>query len=427
MCRLLQHAVATLAVLLASATPVLAQARACTTLLQNAFVRNTMEDVYLWYRELPDADPAAFGSPEAYLDAIRYRRLDQSFSYITSAKANVAFYSASQFVGFGFSSVATAAGVRITEVFPGSPADRAGLQRGDRITQIDGRSVESLAASDDLAGAFGPAELGVTREIVFSHETTPVRARITKEVVTIPTLSMTRMFDVDGRKVGYIVFRNFVEPSVEALDAAFGQLRATGVTELVLDLRYNGGGLVSVAQHLASLIGGSYTAGQVFARFTHNDRNSQRDQTLRFESPNNALSLARVVVITTRASASASELVVNSLRPFIPVIVVGDRTYGKPVGQYGFTMCQKVLYPVSFSTTNADGHGDYFDGIAPTCRADDDIEHALGDSQEGSLREALTVIRTGSCSGPATAGTLSLRPRSTPRAADGWSELIGAH
>jgi C-terminal processing protease CtpA/Prc len=195
---------------------------------------------------------------------------------------------------------------------------------------------------------------------------------------------------------------------------AFAELRAKGVTELVLDLRYNGGGLVSVAQHLASLIGGVRTNGQVLSEYFHNDRNAFRNRVLRFEPKAHALALDRLVVITTRSSASASELVINALRPFMPVLVIGDRTYGKPVGQYGITFCDKVLAPVSFTLRNANGEGDYFDGIAPTCSAPDDLERQLGDPQEGSLREALNVITTGHCSTPPTGGLAPLRRPCAP-------------
>ena len=165
------------------------------------------------------------------------------------------------------------------------------------------------------------------------------RVSMVKRAVVIPTVSNTTVFDVGGRRVGYIFFRNFVEPSFEALAQAFATLQAGGATEVVLDLRYNGGGLVDVAQYLASLLGGSRTAGQVFAEYFHNDKNAFRNEVLRFETQPGALTLNRLVVITTQGSASASELVINSLRPFIPVVIVGDRTYGKPVGQY----CDPVL------------------------------------------------------------------------------------
>ena len=186
-----------------------------------------------------------------------------------------------------------------------------------------------------------------------------------------------------------------------ALDEAFAALSQAGVTELVLDLRYNGGGLVDVAVHLSSLIGGALTAGQSFATFTHNARNAFRNETLRFADATGAApTLSRLIVITTRSSASASELVINGLRPFMPVVLIGDATYGKPVGQYLIEFCSKVLAPVSFSLKNANGEADYFDGFAPTCVAGDGIDRELGDPEEASLAEAFHYIRHGSCSAP---------------------------
>jgi carboxyl-terminal processing protease len=252
------------------------------------------------------------------------------------------------------------------------------------------------------------------------------RATMTKRLVTIPTVSLTRVFEIEGRKVGYLFFRNFVKPSSDALNDAFAAMKEAGVTELVLDLRYNGGGLVDVATHLGSLIGGALTEGQVFAEFRHNDRNTRYDETLRFGHVVSALTLSRVVVIATRSSASASELVINGLRPFMPVVVIGDRTYGKPVGQYGFNFCDKVLAPVAFSLVNADGQGDFFDGISADCAAPDDIEHDLGAADEGSLAEALHYIRTGTCSATVE-GTRALRaPREVSRAT-GWQSVVNAY
>jgi len=413
--------------LVAAAVPALAQGRSCAPILQNVFVRDVMQDMYLWYREIPQVDIVSFDSPEAYLEAIRYRPLDQTFTYITTAQANTAFYSDSRFVGFGFSTLLNASGqLQITQVFPGSSADRAGMRRGDRITQIGGSPVSGLPGGQ-ISSALGPAEPGVARDLSWvspdggSHQKTLV-----KQLVTIPTVSLTQVIDVDGRKVGYVFFRNFVEPSFDALDQAFAQLRGAGVSELVLDLRYNGGGLVSVARHLASLIGGPRTEGQVLANYVHNDRNAFRNETIRFEHAANALSLNRVVVITTHASASASELVINALRPYMPVVVVGDRTYGKPVGQYSFTFCQKVLAAVSFSLQNANGEGDYFEGLRPTCAAADDVGHQLGDVEEASLREALAFIRTGACSPSQDTRALRARPAASAAPRDGWNELVGA-
>ena len=195
------------------------------------------------------------------------------------------------------------------------------------------------------------------------------RATLTKRLVTIPTVSQTSVVNSGGTRVGYIHFRNFVQPSVEALNGAFQQLRDQGATELVLDVRYNGGGLVSVAQHLGGLIAGAPLVGQVFVQFTHNDKQTSRNTSYRFETKPQALGVSRLVVIQTQASASASEAMVNGLRPYMDVKVVGDRSYGKPVGQYGFDFCDKVLYPVAFLVTNARGQADYFSGIPADCAA----------------------------------------------------------
>ena len=399
----------------------------CSTVEQNLYVRNVMTDLYLWYQAVPDVDPAAFDSPEAYLETVRFRPVDQTFSYITSRQANDALYSASQYIGFGFSTIVTASReLRVTQVFDGSPAARAGLGRGDRIVEIDGLAVTGLVTNGHIGSAFGPSEIGFESDIGFLHGSSRVTARLMKTLVTIPTVSLTRVYQIGSRTVGYVFFRNFVEPSYAALDRAFGGL--AGIDELVLDLRYNGGGLVSVAQHLASLIGGARTDGHVFAEFFHNDRNSSRNHVLRFASTPNAASLSRVVVLTTRASASASELVINALRPFLPVIIIGDRTYGKPVGQYGLAFCDKVLAPVSFALRNANREGDFFDGLQPTCTAADDLDHQFGDPREASLSEAFAFIESGHCSGPERARTTTAGDAQSifPFRSE-WQAAIGAH
>jgi len=413
----------------AAPSPALAQGRpaSCTTTGKNLYVRDVMSDLYLWYREMPDVNPASFPSPEAYLEAVRFRPLDTTFSYITSRAANDAFFSESQFIGFGLSTTIDGVEMRVLQVFPDSPAAEAGLVRGDRIVEIGGRAVAAMVESGEIGGAFGPSEIGVETDVVLVDQAGASRsAHMAKRLVTIPTVSLTRVYTVQGRRVGYIFFRNFVQPSVEALDQAFAELASEGVDDLVLDLRYNGGGLVSVAQHLASYIGGLRTDGLVFAEYFHNDRNAYRNRILRFESKPLDLRLNRLIVVTTKGSASASELVINALRPFMPVVVIGGTTYGKPVGQYGIGFCDLLLAPVSFSLRNADGQGDFFDGFAPDCAAPDDVDRQLGDPQEGSLKEALTFAATGACSAPAAARLRTARAVRAPRAL-GWQSVVNAY
>jgi C-terminal processing protease CtpA/Prc len=407
----------------------------CSTLGQVTFVRDTLQNIYFWYQQLPNPDPAGFSSPEAYLEAVRYKPLDTSFSYIANKAESEAFFSESQFIGIGLSSQQTGTSeLRIAQVFPQSPASEAGLARGDLVLTINGRAVSDLLRTGEIDSVFGPSQAGVVVNMTWrTLDAGDTRsATMTKRAVTIPTVSLTTVYDLRrGPRVGYIFFRNFVSPSVAALDGAFRQLKEEGVEELVLDLRYNGGGLVSVARHLGGLIGGEATNGQVFMEFFHNDKNRSRDTTFRFELPVQAIGFSRLVTITTRGSASASEGVINGLRPFMPVTVVGDTTFGKPVGQYGFDFCDRTIFPVAFQTRNARGEGDYFAGIPADCAAGDDLDHELGDPDEASLNEALEFLRTGSCTGVAAAARSAHRAREArigkgqPR--DGWRQLLGAY
>jgi hypothetical protein len=422
-----------LAVLVLVAPPALAQWRApvnCSIASQNLFVRNVMADIYFWYYAMPAVNPVFYRSPEAYLEAVRYQELDSSFSYIGSAATEEAFYSDSQYVGIGFATSFDGVNYRVAQVFPDSPASEAGMVRGDTFVEIGGRTIEDLLANDLLGSALGPATEGYEVDVVFrraSGELVP--AHLTKRVITIPTVTNTQVYTLeDGRKVGYVFFRNFVEPSVDALNTAFAQLKEAGASELVLDMRYNGGGLVSVAQHLASLIGGARTDGQLLAQYFHNDRNQFRNRDIRFESKEQALRLDRVIVVTTRSTASASELVINALRPFIQVITVGETSYGKPVGMYGINFCEKVLYPVAFTLRNANGEGDYFSGFTPTCPAGDDIDRQLGDPAEASLAEALRFIATGECTPrPAEPEVARTARRAALPRATGFQALINAY
>jgi C-terminal peptidase prc len=414
----------------AAPAPVSAQAgpASCSTAGKNLFVRDRMTDLYLWYSQMPNVDPTSYASPEAYLEAVRYKTLDSTFSYITSREANDAFYSDSQFIGFGLSTILNDLEMRVTQVFPESPAAEAGLSRGDRIVELGGRLVSTIISSGEIGSAFGPSEIGVELDIAFVNQAgTRREAHMIKRLVTIPTVSLTRVYNVGGRRVGYIFFRNFVQPSYAALDDAVAELSAAGVNELVLDLRYNGGGLVNVAQYLASYIGGVRTDGQVFAEYFHNDKNAFRNRILRFENKPLRFTLDRLIVVTTKSSASASELVINALRPFMPVVVIGGTTYGKPVGQYAIPFCDKLLAAVAFALRNADGQGDFYDGFAPDCTAPDDADHQLGDPAEGSLKEALTFATTGACSRrPLMAPQKADVQRRAPRAL-GWQSLVNAY
>ncbi|MFK7888241.1 MAG: S41 family peptidase [Gammaproteobacteria bacterium] len=371
----------------------------CSVTGQNAFVFDLMNDIYFWIDDVPAVTNSGFASPEAVLEAFRFAPLDR-FSGLRDREENDAFFSDSQFIGLGFGiTVVDDTRLRLTQVFGDGPAAAVGMARGDEITRIDGRAVSDILASDGLGGAFGASEEGVTVSLEYIDGAgSTLQTQLTKGLVTIETVTRVTDFDLNGRRVGYLSFRSFVEPSFAALDTAFNQLQAANVESLVLDLRYNGGGLISVAEELASKVGGSSTTGQVFAQRVHNAANQNRNVTTGFSNPPNALNLTDVVVITTGSTASASEMVINALRPFVPVSIVGSRSFGKPVGSYQFEFCDKVAVPIAFSLVNADGDGDFFDGFTPDCEAADDLDNPLGDQAEASFAEAIFLIENGMCS-----------------------------
>ncbi|MEL7311768.1 MAG: S41 family peptidase [Pseudomonadota bacterium] len=402
----------------------------CTVTGQNTFVLTAMQDVYLYDDQLPALDVANFTSPEALLadliDEVDVTPDDadfvpDTFSFIDSAEADAAFFGEGQFVGFGFSSTQVAPNdIRITRVFTGSPAANAAIQRGQQLIAVDGRSVAEIQAAEGLGVAFGPAEEGVMRTLTFrTLNNTEFDAMLTKAVVTIDPVPQTRIFQNNGTNFGYLELATFISTAEPRLEEAFQQFNDANVTDLILDLRYNGGGLVRIADLLGDYLGGAVAESLVFSDTRFNDNNAASNVIELFERLNNSMSLSRLVVITTQGTASASELVINSLQPHVQVQLVGDRTFGKPVGQIGAVFCDKILRPTAFETLNSLGEGRYFAGIPVDCAAEDDLVQPVGDPQEASTAAAISLLATGNCpsatvTGPQRASVVA--PFNPPRA-----------
>jgi carboxyl-terminal processing protease len=406
----------------------------CSTAGQNAQVLDVMQSWYYWYTSIPSGiDPASFASADALLESIRqYQPLDR-FSYITTQAADQSFYGAGQYVGYGLGfDVDLRDDLDVTQVFPGSPAEQAGFQRGEVITEINGVAVPTLVASGTLDSTLATDSPGTSVTFTYLDPQASTRtATLTSAVITEPSVSQAKVIDAGGQKVGYVAFNSFIDSSNDQLDQAFAGFAAQGVTGVVIDERYNGGGEVSVAQHLATLIVGNSYAGRPFVTLTYNAQHPDQNQTIGFPTVANPLALSQAVFITTSSTASASELIINSLRAYIPVATVGSATFGKPVGEDGFNVCTNVLYPITFAITNAAGSGGYFDGLAPTCEALDDTSHQLGDPGESSLATALGYLRAGNCGAPAGLAALenAKREAAHPRRLRrfGFRQLVNAY
>lgn len=414
----------------------------CSIVGQSSYVYDELRDSYLWAEFVADgADPSAYASPSALLQDLKHTldetRFGGSYSYVADQQEFNSLLNEGEFTGLGVRLGFTDADeLTALLVFSGSPAADAGLTRGTRILRINGEVPTSDPGQpnyfDTLLGA---DEVGVTVELEIQgpDDSSSTTVSVSKAVVTIDSVQTAQVFETTGgTTVGYLLFTNFfTDISRDALRQAFGTFRNAGVDELILDLRYNGGGSVRTSTVLGSLIAGDSVVNsgdnEIFVDATANDDHPDLGFVERFFNETEALDLDRVVIIGTESTASASELVINGLEPFLSdVVLVGSTTFGKPVGQHPMNFCDKTLVAVTFQTLNADGQGDYFDGITPDCPAEDDwsrpltLESNLGN--EASIQTALDVITTGTC--PAV-GKRAATFRS--EYLSGVRALIGAH
>jgi carboxyl-terminal processing protease len=205
----------------------------------------------------------------------------------------------------------------------------------------------------------------------------------------------------NGDKVGYLLYEEFITTGEAALGVAFSSFRAAGVKHVILDFRYNGGGSTTQARNIASMVGGSSVAGQVFAQYRFSAKKSADNfnQTFRLTGlPATALEgVDKVMVITSGSTASASELVINALRPFKNVKTVGSTSYGKPFAFLPRSACEVEYNAVNLEVANAVGFAAYSDGFVPECAVADDFSRQLGDPAEGRTAAALTYVATGRC------------------------------
>ena len=380
----------------------------CSVLEQNQFVYDAMLDVYLWNDQMPVVDPADFDSPDQLLNALRAPQ--DRFSFLTTVVQDDAFFGEGQFAGIGIRSREPEANeLRVVDVFEGGPADQAGMARGDRILAVNGRPIEEILDEEGFSASLGDPDVGVPVDIAWENTAGErIEATLIKAVVTIPPVATVDVLMTSAGPTGYLAFRTFVEPAASPLRDAFATFRAAGVSSVIIDVRYNSGGLLTIAELLADLAGGEGAEGQPIYTLEYNDNNTSRNETVLFRDRTGSLNPERLVFITTGSSASASEMVINALEPFYDVALVGATTLGKPVGQVAISFCERVLRPVSFRTVNALGEGDFFDGLAVDCPAEDDLDYPFGDPAEASMAEALHYVENAACS-PATAAAATVQ------------------
>lgn len=317
----------------------------------------------------------------------------------------------------------------VKKVDPGSPAAQAGLARGWQILDINGNSnlAQSSMEQDNFTFLFGALDAATISLKLRKPDGEEVTQNLSRGSYRIQPILDSHVFDVGNKKVGYFAFDSFVSTTDldgsstyvrNQLDGLIGQFEQAGVNELIVDLRYNGGGAVITADYLSNLLAPPSVGNGLMYSYTINQtlKNAGWDEIFAPEyfNKSNSLDLDRIYFLVTGSTASASELLINNLRPHIDVKLIGEHeTYGKPVGYFAWDVMGVDLYAVSFQTFNSVGFGDYFDGMPVDKVVYDDLTHDFGDPQENLIAEALHYAAQGSFRPAATA--LRMGPMQTSR------------
>jgi len=390
------------------------------------WLRSFYGETYLWYRELPTALRL-----ENYTRAVDFFNDYKTFNTTASGRLKDRFhFTYATEVWEGLSSSGTEVGYGVTwarnadpaaprvwtvaMVAPASPAALAGLRRGDFLSSVDGVALTDNT-SDGVArlnaGLF-PATAGERHTLVLTRAGVPLTASLAAAQVSSPPVQNVKTIDTPTGKVGYLQFDDHNQLSESELAKAIGTFKSANIVDLVLDMRYNGGGYLAVANELAYMIAGpAATSGKIFEQTQYNDKTTPqppdmfRTKAYGFKSsqlPGGStlpyLGLKRVTILTTPGTCSASEAVINGLRGIdVEVNLIGGETCGKPYGFLPADNCGTTYFAIQMQGTNHKGFGDYADGFQPTCRADDDLDRALGDTSERLLSTALSYRESGIC------------------------------
>lgn len=412
---------------------------------EQLWLRSWSNRTYLWYRELSDLNPAGYSSAVSYFDLLKTSGLSETgaakdkfhFSEPTSEyeKSNVSDVEGGYGIEWSIRSSRPPRQVLIAYTETGSPAANAGLQRGDLVLTVDGVDVVNDNSSTGVAainaGLF-PAALNETHTLsVRDVKGVTKTVQLKSADISMPLVKNRQIVtNSKAAKVGYLQFNGFSAPAQSDLIAAVQQFNQQGVQDVVLDMRYNGGGLLALSSQLGYMLAGpNVVQGRFYNRLSFNDKYPNTDpvtgeglspipfytkqidytagKLLNTDLP--TLTLRRLYVLSTGRTCSASEALVNGLRGVdMEVILIGETTCGKPYGFYPTDNCGTTYYTVQFKTSNVKGYGDYSDGLIPTptptlnadvkgCKVTDDFSRALGDVNEGLFATALYHSANGSC------------------------------
>jgi C-terminal processing protease CtpA/Prc len=430
-------------------------------LAEKYWLRSWSHETYLWYDEITDLTPDNTLDKFDYFDLLKTEALTPSgaprdqFHFTRSTEEYQQFSQSGVSFGYGaellFVRNTPPRQLYVAYVEPLSPAANAGMLRGMRIMEIDGIDLVSTNSSTDIAAlnaALSPdtdGELHTFGVLASGDPDTGIYPQLViaaADITSSPVLVTDRKVTSTGQ-VGYIAFNDHIATAEAALVEAIADMADNAVTDLVLDLRYNGGGYLAIASQLAYMIAGNAkTSGRIFETLQFNDKhptinpvtqqsitpNPFYTQTLGFSLSSGAalpsLELNRVFIISGSRTCSASESIINSLNGIgVQVILIGSTTCGKPYGFYPQDNCGTTYFSIQFQGVNDIGFGDYADGFTPInsgetgtslpgCSVLDDLSRDLGDVTEARFAAALAYRDApGTCPTPppvSSSGAISI-------------------
>ncbi|MEO5683263.1 MAG: S41 family peptidase [Chitinophagaceae bacterium] len=394
------------------------------------------KEVYLWHEVIPSyavfnprqytgaSELAAAQNEMAAIRALQPQDKKHSYSFVTTQEGSSAIQTgAAKDYGFFIKSASIDKALPndsiywyVEYVYKSSPAGTAGIQRGWYISKINNTAIgvdnASVAILNDIF--FGTSSNAANFTFTKGDGST-VAIDLAKGSFTANSVLYADVITNGAKKTGYLVFNQFFGTTSQTeLTTAFTDFAAKGINELVVDLRYNHGGSTQTQDVLANLIVPASATGKTMYTYIFNDSLTAGKFPLLKRKPGYAsvsfqpaintvnyqkagsIALSRVFFIVSSETASASELLINNLRPYMDVKLVGDTTYGKPVGFFPISIFNYAIYPISFKTVNSAGSAEYYDGFAPDKLTADGVNRNWGDVNEPSLSAALRYISTGS-------------------------------
>ncbi len=369
-------------------------------------------DIYLWYSQIPSTfNPRIYANPDSIMTAIHQYSIEPGFTAPVDrwsfAMRQTDWNNLSNGISgdfginvFFFNSPSVTTDLRVKTVERESPAGKAGIKRGWRISKINGSTNIDASNTASLNAVVAAIFSSTNTSFTFvKPDGSSVDITLTAAGYQTHPVLVDSVYTISTKKIGYMVFSSFLGDTTEIyneFNRVFNRFATAGVNDVIIDLRYNGGGYGTVAEKLSDYLAPTSVNGSLMYTEKYNDKYSMYNTSLNFKKAG-VVNLSRVFFIVSSSSASASELVINNMTPVMDVKLVGkNKTYGKPVGFFPIPEGDWYIFPVSIRNTNQVGSGNYFNGFTPNSIVADGLDKDWGDVTETSLASAIKYITTGS-------------------------------